>query len=148
MRYASSLTGRPDIFNATDGSLYEIKSVGEAGTALQDAQGYVNALRLAGVTNVHLGSSSAAGTSGEMQVGNEILVWVSTGAGQIIYEWIPVPGSETQPLPDAKPKLHPADAVDEEIMKDLKRSLDRVPIPSGFPRVPLPLLKPTPLVPA
>jgi hypothetical protein len=67
----------PDLFNASTNDLYEIKSVGNLGDAVKQAQRYVRQLTSLGVP-AHLGAATVSGT---------VKVW-----GFTVDYWSPEPG--------------------------------------------------------
>ena len=88
---------KPDIWNMTTNELYEIKPETQgAKVAREDALLYMSILKKYGESDIHLGSSDAAGTFGFFDLNeNTSVFYHSPEAGVILYSKITNPESDS-----------------------------------------------------
>ena len=88
---------KPDIWNMTTNELYEIKPETQgAKVAREDALLYMSILKKYGESDIHLGSSDAAGTFGSFDLNeNTSVFYHSPEAGVILYGKITNPESDS-----------------------------------------------------
>jgi RHS repeat-associated protein len=122
------LTEMPDIFNASTGEVYEIKSYRQEALANEEAMMYVAKLRSAGFANAHLGSSLAPGVSGYLPAPAGYFRFWSPRPGSIVYEYtqyrvprgVPVVVPEPKTVPEDDPEDEPEEWEAPELVPTMK----------------------------
>ncbi|RME28110.1 MAG: DUF4157 domain-containing protein [Deltaproteobacteria bacterium] len=107
---------RPDILNATERSIYEIKPEASVSAAVAESAIYVAAFAEAGIV-ITMGAPGAPGTEGMVPGPDGFFVYWSPAPGAIVYQYtkdpeprdvpVPVPVEEPVDAPVGEPEFHP-----------------------------------------